>query len=82
MALGDRGGSPGRRSRCPDATRARLLGQALVVSPVSCFEGLPAVAGEDTVVGAIAQSPDQAERLVSDTGVELLFTASVTVCTD
>ena len=59
------------------------LGQALVVSPVSCFEGLPAVAGEGYGVGAIAQSPDQAERLVSDTGEPVLFTASVTIpCTD
>lgn len=59
------------------------LGPALVVSPVSCFEGLPAVAGEGYVIGAIAQSPDEAERLVSDTGEPVLFTASVTIlCTD
>lgn len=59
------------------------LGPSLVVSPVSCFEGLPAVAGEGYLIGAIAQSPDEAERLVSDTGEPVLFTASVTIlCTD
>lgn len=59
------------------------LGPSLVVSPVSCFEGLPVVAGEGYLIGAIAQSPDEAERLVSDTGEPVLFTASVTMlCTD
>jgi len=60
-----------------------LLGPALVVSPVSCFEGLPARAGDGYVIGAVADSRHEAERLVGDTGEPFLFTASVTIlCTD
>ncbi len=60
-----------------------LLGPALVVSPVSCFEGLPARAGDGYVIGAVADSREEVERLVGDAGEPVLFTASVTIlCTD
>ena len=60
-----------------------LLGPALVVSPVSCFEGLPARAGDGYVIGAVAHSREVVERLVGDAGEPVLFTASVTIlCTD
>jgi hypothetical protein len=60
-----------------------LLGPALVVSPVSCFEGLPERAGDGYVIGAVAGSREEAEVLVEGAGEPVLFTASVTiVCTD
>jgi hypothetical protein len=60
-----------------------LLGPALVVSPVSCFEGLPGRAGDGYVIGAVAGSQEEAELLVEGTGEPALFTASVTIlCTD
>ena len=60
-----------------------LLGPALVVSPVSCFEGLPERAGDGYVIGAVAGSQEEAERLVEGAGEPVLFTASVTIlCTD
>jgi hypothetical protein len=69
-----------------DATTQRvrdLLGPALVVSPVSCFEGLPERAGDGYVIGAVAGSREEAELLVEQAGEPVLFTASVTiVCTD
>ncbi len=69
-----------------DATTERvrdLLGPALVVSPVSCFEGLPERAGDGYVIGAVAGSREEAELLVEEAGEPVLFTASVTiVCTD
>jgi hypothetical protein len=59
------------------------LGTALVVSPFDCFEGLPAEAGEGYVIGALAGSSDEAERLVVGAGEPVLFTASVTIlCVD
>jgi hypothetical protein len=59
------------------------LGTALVVSPVDCFEGLPAEAGEGYVIGALAGSSEEAERLVAGAGEPVLFTASVTIlCVD
>lgn len=69
-----------------DAVTQRLrepLGKALVVSPVDCFEGLPDDAGQGYIVGAVAPSKRDAERLVSDAGEAVLFSASVTiVCSD
>lgn len=69
-----------------DAATERLiepLGPALVVSPTDCFEGLPAGAGEGYVIGAVGDSRDAVERLVTDAGEPILFTASVTIlCTD
>lgn len=69
-----------------DAATERLiepLGTALVVSPTDCFEGLPAGAGEGYVIGAVGDSRDAVERLVTDAGEPILFTASVTIlCTD
>jgi len=60
-----------------------LLGPVLVVSPVSCFEGLPERAGDGYVIGAVAGSQEEAERLVEGAGEPVLFTASVTIlCTD
>ena len=60
-----------------------LLGPALVVSPVSCFEGLPERAGDGYVIGAVAGSQEEAELLVEGAGEPALFTASVTIlCTD
>jgi hypothetical protein len=60
-----------------------LLGRALVVSPVSCFEGLPERAGDGYVIGAVAGSREEAELLVEGAGEPVLFTASVTIlCTD
>lgn len=59
------------------------LGPALVVSPVSCFEGLPERAGDGYVIGAVAGSQEEAELLVEGAGEPALFTAAVTIlCTD
>ena len=69
-----------------DAATQRLrepLGQALVVSPVDCFEGMPADAGEGYVIGALSSSKVDAERLVAEADEAVLFSASVTiVCRD
>ena len=59
------------------------LGEALVVSPVDCFEGLPADVDDGYVIGALAESRGRAEALVAEAGERPLFTASVTMlCTD
>jgi hypothetical protein len=55
------------------------LGDALVVSPVDCFEGLPPEAGQGYVIGALADSSEVAEGLVAEAGEPLLFMASVTI---
>ena len=69
-----------------DAATERLrdpLGEALVVSPVDCFEGLPAGLDARYLIGAVGDSSDDVEQLVVDAGEKVLFTASVTVlCTD
>ena len=69
-----------------DAATERLmqpLGAALVVSPVSCFEGLPTTAGDGYVIGAVGESQSEVEQLVIDAGEPVMFTASVTIlCTD
>ena len=69
-----------------DAATQRLrepLGGALVVSPVDCFDGLPADAGQGYVIGALAPSKAEAERLVAEAGEAVSFSASVTiVCPD
>jgi len=69
-----------------DAATQRLrepLGQALVVSPVDCFQGLPPEAGDGYVIGALAASSEAAEEIVAEAGEPLLFSASVTiVCPD
>jgi hypothetical protein len=59
------------------------LGPALVVSPVSCFEGLPDEAGQGYVIGALADSREAAEDAVTDAGDRVAFAAAVTIlCTD
>ena len=67
-----------------DPSAARALGQALVVSPVDCFEGLPSEAGDGYLIGAVAEHPAAAaERFGPRRGRPVLFTASVTiVCPD
>lgn len=61
-----------------------VLGPALVVSPVDCFEGLPPEAGDDGyVIGALADSATQAQGLIENAGEGALFIAQVTiVCPD
>jgi hypothetical protein len=61
-----------------------VLGPALVVSPVDCFDGLPPEAGDDGyVIGALTDSAVEAQGLLEAAGEEPLFTASVTiVCPD
>ena len=59
------------------------LGTALVVSPTDCFEGLPDRAGEGYLIGAAGESRADVERLVTDAGEEVAFSAKVTiVCID
>jgi len=69
-----------------DAPTERLigpLGEALVVSPVDCFEGLPADVDDGYVIGAVGDSKDEVEGLILDAGEQVLFSASVTIlCTD
>jgi hypothetical protein len=69
-----------------DALTQRLrgpLGRALVVSPTDCFEGLPEWAGEGYLIGAAGESRASVERLVTDAGEEVAFSAKVTIiCID
>jgi hypothetical protein len=69
-----------------DALTQRLrgpLGRALVVSPTDCFEGLPDRAGEGYLIGAAGESRAGVERLVTDAGEKVAFSAKVTiVCRD
>jgi hypothetical protein len=69
-----------------DAATERLrepLGAALVVSPVSCFDGLPTDAGDGYLIGAVGESRNEVERLVAAAGDRVMFSASVTIlCTD
>jgi hypothetical protein len=59
------------------------LGSSLVVSPVDCFEGLPANVDDGYLIGAVGDSSGEVERLVAEAGEQVLFTASVTiVCSD
>lgn len=59
------------------------LGPALVVSPVDCFEGLPPEARDGYLIGAVAEDPAAAARLVRGAGGSVSFTASVTIlCVD
>ena len=59
------------------------LGLALVVSPVDCFEGLPAVLETGYLIGAVGDSVDEVERLITDAGEQAMFTGPVTIlCTD
>jgi hypothetical protein len=79
-----------RVARDPDALDADtaelrdVLGGSLVVSPASCFVGLPPdVDGSDYVLGVVA--PDRAglDDVVGSLGREPLFEAEVAVlCTD
>lgn len=68
------------------ATTERLrdpLGLSLVVSPVDCFEGLPADLETGYLIGAVGDSADEVERLIADAGEQTMFTAPVTIlCTD
>ncbi len=59
------------------------LGLALVVSPVDCFEGLPADLETGYLIGAVGDSADEVARLIADAGEQAIFTTHVTiVCTD
>ena len=59
------------------------LGLALVVSPVDCFEGLPSDLETGYLIGAVGESADEVEQLVSDAQERVLFTIPVTIlCTD
>lgn len=69
-----------------NATTERLLdplGLALVVSPVDCFDGLPADLETGYLIGAVGDSADEVEQLIADAGEQTMFSAPVTiVCTD
>jgi len=68
----------------PATDRLRdVLGVALVVSPTDCFAGLPMEAGEGYVIGAVAETRQDAERLLDEAGEGPLFVAPVTIlCSD
>jgi hypothetical protein len=69
-----------------DALTQRLLGPlgtALMVAPTDCFEGLPDAAGNGYLIGAVANSRSEVERLVVEAGEQVAFSAHVTIiCTD
>ncbi|MEX1264795.1 MAG: hypothetical protein WEE66_12850 [Actinomycetota bacterium] len=69
-----------------NATTERLrdpLGLALVVSPVDCFDGLPADLETGYLIGAVGDSADEVEQLIADAGEQTMFSVPVTiVCTD
>jgi hypothetical protein len=69
-----------------DALTQRLLGplgSALMVAPTDCFEGLPDAAGNGYLIGAVANSRSEVERLVVEAGEQVAFSAHVTIiCTD
>jgi hypothetical protein len=68
----------------PATDRLReVFGGALVVSPTDCFAGLPAEAGEGYLIGAVADTRQDVERLLDDAGEVPLFVAPVTIlCSD
>ncbi len=62
---------------------ASVLGGALVVAPVACFDGLPGVAGTGYLLGAGAESEARAEELAARTQIQPLFVvATHSVCVD
>jgi hypothetical protein len=79
-----------RIERDPDAldedTQALTepLGRSLVVSPASCFEGLPSdVASSTYVLGAVAPTRDELDGLLAGIDREPLFEVEVRVrCSD
>jgi hypothetical protein len=59
------------------------LGSTLMVAPTDCFEGLPDVAGNGYLIGAVANSRSEVERRVVEAGERVAFSAHVTItCTD
>jgi hypothetical protein len=69
-----------------DALTRRLLeplGGAIMVAPVDCFEGLPPDVRNGYLIGAVADTRAEVERLIEDAGEEVSFSAHVVnVCTD
>jgi hypothetical protein len=68
----------------PATDRLReVFGGALVVSPTDCFAGLPGEAGEGYLIGAVADTRQDAERLLDEAGEGPLFVAPVMIlCSD
>ena len=65
------------------ASLKQALGRALVVSPESCFDGLPDQAGSGYILGAVADSREEVVQIVAEAGAEPVFVRSVTIlCTD
>lgn len=59
------------------------LGPALIVSPVSCFEGLPDQARDGYILGAVGQTREAAETAALNADRSPLFVVAVTTaCTD
>jgi hypothetical protein len=59
------------------------LGNALMVAPTQCFEGLPDAAGNGYIIGAVGDSRRGVERRVVDAGEDVAFSANVKIlCTD
>ena len=79
-----------RVERDPDAldedtqTLMGVLGGSLVVSPASCFDGLPDTVGPSTyVLGAVAPTQDRLDALIAQANLEPMFRVEVEVlCTD
>jgi hypothetical protein len=79
-----------RVERDPDAldeetqALAAVLGGSLVVSPASCFRGLPDEVGSSTyVLGAVAPTRTELDGLVTRSTLDALFEVEVEVlCTD
>jgi len=63
-----------------------LVGSAINVSPVSCFEGIPpryAQRPDAYILGVVADSRDRLEEVIRSTGREPLFVTRVrTACVD
>ena len=79
-----------RVERDPDAldedtqTLMGVLGGSLVVSPASCFDGLPDTVGPSTyVLGAVAPTQARLDELIAQANLEPMFRVEVEIlCTD